>query len=239
VLIMGAGTIDTWPPGFIDALATHFRVITADNAGIGMTSSLPAPLSVSAMAEQTSAMMTALHLGSADVLGWSLGGMIAQALAILHPAQVAKLVLCATLPGDGHDTLPAPGVAAKLNSPNLAVTLSLLFPADQQAAQSDFVNGVLSWPGSYTAPPGAAKAQAPAIAAWTLQAGPVGSRLSSVAAPTLVADGADDQLVPEANDAHLAATIPHAQLVIYPDASLAFLFQDQTAFTARVTQFLG
>src|ERR1019366_3587746 len=108
VLIMGyAGTMQTWDPHFIDMLALHYRVIIFDNAGIGSTTALRAPLSIDAMADQTSALITALRLGDPDVLGWSMGSMIAQALAIRHPAQVHRLILGATFPGIGNAIQPS------------------------------------------------------------------------------------------------------------------------------------
>ena len=96
-----AGTMETWEPQLVDTLALRNRVVVFDNAGIGGTKALPSPLTVDAMANQTSALISALGLGRADVLGWSMGGMIAQALAVLHPGQVRRLVLCAMFPGEG------------------------------------------------------------------------------------------------------------------------------------------
>ncbi|MGD0607989.1 MAG: alpha/beta hydrolase [Streptosporangiaceae bacterium] len=76
VLITGAsGTLDNWDPRFVDALAQHYRVVTFDNAGVGPTAALPVPLSIDAMASQTSALISALGLGRPDVLGWSMGSM--------------------------------------------------------------------------------------------------------------------------------------------------------------------
>jgi pimeloyl-ACP methyl ester carboxylesterase len=80
-----------------------------DNSGVGRTQQLPAPLTIDAMADQTSALIDTLGLGRPDVLGWSMGGMIAQALAVLHPAQVRRLVLCATYPGTGAAVVPSDG----------------------------------------------------------------------------------------------------------------------------------
>jgi pimeloyl-ACP methyl ester carboxylesterase len=97
-------------PDFVDALAAHHRVVVFDNAGVGGTAGLPAPLTISAMAGQTSALITALRLGRPAVLGWSMGGMTAQALAVLHPDQVSRLVLAATQAGTGR-SLPIPPAA--------------------------------------------------------------------------------------------------------------------------------
>jgi len=103
VLVMGYGwTMEGWDPRMVHALALHHRVVMFDNSGVGRTQELPQPFSVDAMADQTSALIDTLGLGRPDVLGWSMGGMIAQALAVLHPAQVRRLVLCATYPGSGQ-----------------------------------------------------------------------------------------------------------------------------------------
>ena len=103
VLIMGYGwTMEDWDPRLVHALARHNRVVMFDNSGVGRTQALPEPLTIDAMANQTSALIDTLGLGRPDVLGWSMGGMIAQALAVLHPAQVRRLVLCATYPGTGR-----------------------------------------------------------------------------------------------------------------------------------------
>jgi pimeloyl-ACP methyl ester carboxylesterase len=239
ILLMGfSGTIDSWSPGFVDALATHYQVITPDNAGVGRTSPLQAD-TVPAMADQTSAFMTALHLQTADVLGWSMGGMIAQALAVRHPGQVHRLVLCATLPGDGHATLPSQAALAKLaDTGDPAAVLSLLYPADQTAAARTLVSGILSYAQPDEAPKATISAQSAALAEWTSGADQAAAGVSAIRVPTLVADGAEDPLVPLSNSRHLVAVIPGAQLVIYPDSAHAFLFQNQAGFVTRLDAFL-
>jgi pimeloyl-ACP methyl ester carboxylesterase len=239
VLIMGlGGSIDAWQPSFVDALATRYRVIVFNNAGVGRTSALPAPLTPTAMADQTSAFITSLRLGRVDVLGWSLGGMVAQALAAQHPTQVNRLILAATQPGTGR-AVPVPtAAAADAVSSNPAAVLSVLFPSDQTAAEQQYVTGILSYPGYYSAPGAVVASQAVAVESWLAGSDPSGPKTSGIKAPTLVADGNDDALDPATNDQMLASTIPSAQLVIYPDAGHAFLFQDSSAFVPRVEQFL-
>src|ERR1700744_3847737 len=93
LLITGLGaSMDDWAPSFVDALATDHRVVIFDNAGIGETSALGAHLTITAMANQTSALISSLRLGHPAVLGWSLGGMVAQALAVAPPSQVSRLI---------------------------------------------------------------------------------------------------------------------------------------------------
>ena len=129
LLITGAdASMDGWPPSFVDALAAHHKVVVFDNAGVGRTSAVSAPdlLSIAAMASQTSALISALRLRRPAVLGWSMGGMIAQALAVSHPAQVSRLILAATTAGTGK-ALPLPSYTAAVFS---------LSPAKQTAVLS-------------------------------------------------------------------------------------------------------
>ena len=118
LLIVGGGaSMDGWPPGFVDALAAHHKVVVFDNAGVGRTAAVSAPalLSIAAMASQTSALISALRLHRPAVLGWSMGGMIAQDLAVTHPAQVSRLILAATTVGTGK-ALPLPSYTAAVFS---------------------------------------------------------------------------------------------------------------------------
>jgi pimeloyl-ACP methyl ester carboxylesterase len=195
VLIMGYGlTMEGWDPRLVHALAGHHKVVMFDNSGIGRTKQLPSPVSIDDMANQTSALITALRLGRPDVLGWSLGGTTAQALAVLHPGQVRDLVLCATFPGHGEDVAP-PASATPVNGGD--------FPADQTQA--------------YDA---------------------AGLRTGRISAPTLIADGAEDQLDPVQNAHTLNQLINGSKLKLYPDAGHAFLFQDWSSFAALVNSFL-
>jgi pimeloyl-ACP methyl ester carboxylesterase len=108
VMIMGyAGTMEVWDPRFVDDLAQRFRVVIFDNAGVGHTQALPAPLTIDAMANETSALISTLGLGRPNVLGWSMGSMIAEALAVRDPSQVRRLVLCAAFPAIGTVARPS------------------------------------------------------------------------------------------------------------------------------------
>jgi len=167
LLIMGfSGSMDYWPPSFVDALAARHRVIVFDNAGVGKTAALSSPLTVIAMAKQTSALISTLRLRRPAVLGWSMGGMVAQALAVLHPSQVSRLVLAATQAGTGR-SLPIPaGPAAILAGPNPAAALSVIFPPNQVAAAHAYVKGILQYKPFYTASAATKKRQTAAIKRW-------------------------------------------------------------------------
>jgi pimeloyl-ACP methyl ester carboxylesterase len=231
VLIMGySWTMEGWDPRLIHALARHNRVVMFDNAGVGRTQQLPPPFSIEAMAGQTSALIDTLGLGRPDVLGWSMGGMIAQALAVLHPAQVRRLVLCATYPGTGAAVVPSASV----------MRAGSIFPGNQASAFNAFKAAIAEYPGA-TGPPGSTPngPQAAAVADWWTGADPAGREADRISVPTLVADGTVDQLAPAANDHALARLIPGARLVLYPDAGHGFLFQDWQPFASAVQSFLA
>jgi pimeloyl-ACP methyl ester carboxylesterase len=230
VLIMGYDwTMEGWDPRLVHALARHHRVVMFDNSGVGRTQQLPPPYSIDTMAGQTSALIDTLHLGRPDVLGWSMGGMIAQALAVLHPAQVRRLVLCATYPGTGVAVVPSPSV----------IRAGSIFPAYQASAFGAFKAAIAEYPGA-ASPAGSAPngPQAAAVANWWTGIDPAGRQAARISVPTLVADGTADQLTPAANDHILARLIPGARLVLYPDAGHGFLFQDWTRFASLVESFL-
>jgi pimeloyl-ACP methyl ester carboxylesterase len=240
VLIMGVGgSIDDWAPALVDDLASSFHLILFDNAGIGRTATLAPPLTITEMAGQTSAFISALGLQRVDVLGWSMGGMIAQALATQHPTQVGRVVLAATQPGTGR-ALPIPSAAAAdAVSTDPADVLSVLFPPGQGRAEEAYVSGILSYPGYYGAPRTIVAAQSAAIESWMSGADPSGHRADAIRSPTLVADGTLDALDPLANDRMLATAIRGARLALYPGAGHGFLFQDAAPFASRLRTFLG
>lgn len=240
LLIMGyGGSMDAWAPAFVDLLAAHHTVVVFDNAGVGRTSAVPSALTVPAMADQTSALISSLRLHRPAVLGWSMGGMIAQALAVRHPGQVGRLVLAATQAGTGR-SLPVPSAAAAaLDSTNPAVVLSVLFPADQTTAARAYAAGIVQYPDLYQAASTVKEAQTAAIQQWMAGDDPAGRRVGRIHAPVLVADGTADALDPAANAAILADSLPRARVVLYPDAGHAFLFQDAAEFVPAVNRFLG
>jgi pimeloyl-ACP methyl ester carboxylesterase len=240
VMITGfSASMDDWAPYFVNALAAHFRVVVFDNAGVGQTAALAAPLSVPEMAAQASALISTLRLGRCDVLGWSMGGFIAQSLAVTHPGQVRRLVLAATQAGTGQ-AAPVPAAArAALDSGTGGAALSLLFPAGQIAAIERYAAGIGSYGGYYTASPTVRAQQQTAVDRWFAGDDASGRHPSEIQAPTLVADGTQDALDPVSNDRMLARLIPGARLVLYPGAGHGFMFQDTGSFVSQLRSFLG
>jgi len=232
VLIMGyAGTMEVWDPRLVHVLARHNRVVMFDNAGIGRTQPLPgertATLTIDAMANQTSALIDTLGLGRPDILGWSMGGMIAQALAVLHRAQVHRLILCATYPGTGT-VVPS----------QAAIQSGSLFPANQVKANGAFTAAISEYPAAPAVAAATKTAQAGAVTKWWDGTDAAGRKITRISVPTLIADGTDDQLDPVANDHTLARLIPTSRLALYPDAGHGFLFQEGARFASLTESFL-
>lgn len=239
VMVMGfAGTMETWDPRFVDVLAEHHEVVVFDNAGIGRTAAVRGRLSVDAMAEQTSALVRTLGLHRPAVLGWSMGSMIAQALAVLHRAQVSRLVLCAAYPGT-RTVEPSQQAIAALTGSNAAQALADLFPPGSGTAGTQYEVSIGSYPKSRPAPAAVIRAQRSAVLGWWHGTDRAGRRTPSITAPTLVADGSQDRLDAAANDRRVASLIPGSQLHIYRGAGHAFLFEDATTVAADVESFLA
>jgi pimeloyl-ACP methyl ester carboxylesterase len=240
VLIMGyGGTMEVWDRRFVDALAQHYRVVIFDNAGIGRTQSLHAPLTIDEMANQTSALIQTLGLRRPDVLGWSMGSMIAQALAVLHPSQVRRLILCATYPGNGTTEQPSQQAIRALSSSNPQQVMADLFPADQTAATKSYQAALSAYPPASPAPAATITTQSDTIKQWWSGTDRAGRHARTIAIPTLIADGTADQLDPAGNSQTVATLIHQATLKLYRDAGHAFLFQDQTSLIPLIESFLG
>jgi pimeloyl-ACP methyl ester carboxylesterase len=240
LLITGASaSMDDWPASFVDTLAAHHHVVVFDNAGVGRTSAVPVPasLSVPAMTSQTSALISALRLGRPAVLGWSMGGMIAQDLAISHPAQVSRLILAATAVGTGTAVpLPPFATVSGLSGTKLVATL---FPKNQAAAAMAYSNDSLQYPDSYQVSAATFHNQYLAAEGWIAGQDPAGRLVGDIRVPTLVAGGTSDQFMATANFRQLASSVPGAKLVLFADAGHAFWFQDAAGFLRDVETFLG
>jgi len=240
LLITGAdASMDGWPPSFVDALAAHHKVVVFDNAGVGRTSAVspPASLSITAMASQTSALISALRLRRPAVLGWSMGGMIAQALAVSHPAQVSRLILAATAVGTGK-AVPLPP-AASVFGLSSAKLVARLFPKNQAAAARAYLKAILQYPGSYGVSAATFNRQYLAAERWLAGRDAAGRLVGDLRVPILVADGTQDQFIVTANARLLASSVPGAKLILFDDAGHGFLFQDAARFIRAVETFTG
>jgi pimeloyl-ACP methyl ester carboxylesterase len=242
VMIMGlSGTIDAWDPTFVDALAaTGHRVILFDNEGIGRTTALPGPLTVARMADTTAGLIEALKLDRPDVMGWSMGGFIAQSLAVRHPDVLRRLVLMATAPGDGEAKLPRADAFSSLQQADDATKLlGLLFPPAHTAERDRYIANIVR---RKNVAPAASKAvvaqQLAATAPWILGQDPDGAKVKDLDLPVIAAGAVKDWALPADNTRHLARIIPGAKRLMYSDAAHGFFLQVADAFIPRVAKFL-
>jgi pimeloyl-ACP methyl ester carboxylesterase len=241
VMIMGlGGTMGSWDPTFLDALAAGgHRIVLLDNEGVGRTTTLKGPLTIRRMGETTEGLIARLKLKRPDVAGWSMGGMIAQSLVVRHPKSVRRLVLMATAPGDGKGAAPTPDALKALSSGDVGAALGLIFPSDQTAARDTYVNDILMRkPFEGVASAAQSLKQTSASGAWLTSQDPDGKRVAKLRLPTLIGGGDLDPLLPVANQRHLHNMIKGSQLVTYPDASHGFLFQHQADWVPRMLAFV-
>jgi pimeloyl-ACP methyl ester carboxylesterase len=242
VMVMGlGGTMGSWDPTFLDALAAGgHRIVLLDNEGVGRTTRLKGTLTIRRMGETVAGLITRLKLKRPDVAGWSMGGMIAESLAVRHPKLVRSLVLMSTAPGDAKGAAPTPqALQITAGSSDPTAILSLLFPSDQNAARDTYVSHILMRkPFDGVAPPAQTAKQLAASGAWLTGQDKDGKRVAKLKLPTLIGAGELDPLLPVANARHLHDLIKGSQLVTYPDASHGFLFQRQADWTPVMLKFL-
>jgi pimeloyl-ACP methyl ester carboxylesterase len=239
------GNLDNWDPALVDALAAHREVVIFDNAGIGRSTGTT-PRSITAMAHDALSFVEALRLEEVDVLGYSVGGFVAQELTLIRPQLVRRLVLAGTGPQGGaemHGYTDATYAVAMTTEPDADTLLYLFFErsATSVAKGRDFVERIYARTEDRDADVtrAAYTAQLDALTAWGIPEPSRLERLAGIRQPVLVANGSNDIMVPTPNTHLLAEHLPDAQLEIYPDAAHGFLFQYPAEFAERVRGFLG
>ena len=240
------GTMDYWDPAVTEGLARDREVILFDNAGVS-SSSGEVPTTFDQMGANAVALSRALGLDKADVLGFSIGGMVAQEIALQAPDLVRKLILVGTGPRGGQGMKLLTQVAGRIfgaaYDPPEHVWLAVLFSPSQagQAAGREFlqrthrrqegrdpeVNDKVS------------PAQIEAINKWGVQRERSHDYLSTIKLPTLVVNGNNDVLIPTIDSFILEQNIPNAQLIVYPDSNHGSLDQYPELFVEHATLFLN
>ena len=246
----GAGEPLLWITGFaisseifasvIGDYAAEFDCIRYDNRGAGRSQAPWWPTSIPELAADAVRLLDALHLDSAHVYGLSMGGMIAQEMALRFPDRVRALVLGGTSHGGPRAVLPSPRVAAALTSRGApaAVRAELvgraLFSERFRAEHPDRVRAHLRDLGAHRAP---VRGLLSHLAAATYH--DTRARLHRIAAPTLVLHGGKDELTPVRNAHLLAARIPDATLEVIPDVGHGYLLEEPQESHRRFTSWLA
>lgn len=237
------GNMDYWDPAVTDGLARRRTVYLFDNAGVGLSGGETAG-TVEAMADHVAAFARARGLPVVDVLGFSIGGMVAQEVALRHPHLVRRLILAGTGPRGGvpGSDPRVPGIATRDSVATLEETAYLFFgpaPASQQAARA-------FWERRHRRTTDLDKlssrqviaAQVAALGAWGAAGDGTFSQLRRITQPTLVVNGSNDIMVPTRNSFTLQQHMPNAKLLIYPNSGHGALFQYADDFVAQANAFL-
>lgn len=239
------GNLDNWDPILVDTIAAQREVILLDNAGVGLSTGT-VPLTVTQMARDAIAFFDAMELERIDILGYSLGGMVAQEIALLRPRVVRRLVLAGTGPRGGQQmhgwTFDIERVANQANN-GLDDLLHIFFEITEssRALGREYVQRAFNRAEGADRPngPEVARAQYDAIVEWGIPDQSQLNRLAGITQPTLVAAGANDMMIPTVNSQLLTDLLPDARLRIYADAAHGFLFQYPRQFAELVIEFLA
>ncbi len=239
------GTLDNWDPAVTDPLATGREVILFESAGVGRSTG-DVPQTIAGMAEHALAFLNALGLKNCDVLGFSLGGMVAQEIALERPSLIRRMLLVGTAPEGGEDImhLEKPELRRILENPDLQglqMLVKLFFTPSEssQAAGQAFVARLAErkdW--EPISGPEVAQAQIAAFRAWERVDGNRFAKLRDITQPCLVVNGVFDTMIPVRNSYVLAEHLPNAMLLTYPDAGHGSLFQFHESFVRQASMFL-
>jgi 3-oxoadipate enol-lactonase len=228
LLIMGmSGTALHWGEPFLEPLRRDFEVIVYDHRGVGASTRLEGPVTIREMAGDAAGLLEALEVDSAHVMGISMGGMIAQELALAHPERVRTLTLGCTYCGGEGSVLTSQDVLQRLTEAmtsgdreralrvGFEVNVSATYASDE-AAYARFLQ--IAERRAVAVPVVLAQMQA-------CLAHDTNERLPGIAMPTLVMHGTEDQLLPVENGRLIASRIPGSQLEIFEGAGHLFIWE--------------
>lgn len=238
-----AATVDDWDPRVVDGLAAKHRVVTFDNRGVGASKG-ETPRTVEEMADDAIAFIKALGFDQIDLLGFSLGGAIAQDIVFKEPSLVRKLILAGIGPGGGIGIgrIPAQAYRNQLKSmlafTDIRTFLFFTRTKNGKKAARDFLTRLKEKKAGRVKAVSikSFRAQLAAISAYARRPDP---DLSRIEQPVLVANGENDLMVPSINSAHLYLGLPDARLVLYKDAGHGGIFQYHAQFVEQVLSFLS
>ena len=237
-----AATSGDWDPLFIHALASSNELILLDNRGIGDSTDDGRPFDIARLANDAAHVIETLGFERISILGWSMGGFIAQTLALQHPNRVNKLILLSTDPGGSEADLASEAVWSQLVDTSgrphdqAKRLLSLLFPDD--VAESFYREfGDIVAAARVRLSPDLINRQAAAMDEWHRNG--AGDRLRGINAPVLIATGSEDVVIPPSNALKLVNAIPNAWLAQFPHGGHAFMAQYPRQLADLINCFLA
>jgi pimeloyl-ACP methyl ester carboxylesterase len=240
LMIPGLGASRRVYAPLLPLLAARLGVLVFDPRGVGGSGFTPGPYTMAQLAADAAAVLDAAGLEAASVWGASMGGMVAQHLALLHPDRVARLVLACTTCGGAHAVAPTPAAAAALlgkgaRTPGEAYRLActVLYAEDWQAAHADFIDREVAERERHPVRGGVFSAQQSAVRGHDTY-----DALPRITVPTLVVHGDADAVVPAENGRILAARIPGARLHLLPGRGHLFFHESPEESAGLVLGFV-
>ncbi|HWX52858.1 MAG TPA: alpha/beta fold hydrolase [Solirubrobacteraceae bacterium] len=228
LLIMGmSGTALTWGEPFLELLRRDFELIVYDHRGVGASSRLEGGITIAQLADDASRLLSALEIDSAHVLGISMGGMIAQELALAHPEQVRTLTLGCTYCGGPDAVQPDPSVLQRLAEAMMSGDRERALRTGWEVNVSPALAGDAE---AYAAFHAIAERRAVAVPVVMAQlqacmAHDTSTRLGELAAPTLVIHGTVDEMLPVGNGQQLARLVPGSRLEVLDGVGHLFFWE--------------
>ena len=237
-----SGNLDDWDPSVTGGFASDYDVILFDNAGVA-SSGGQTPSTVAEVTRDAVAFCDALGLKKFHVVGFSLGGMVAQQMALDHPNRVKRIVLLGTGPRGGEGMTFTELSADERTDPDAFVLAAFFSPSDaSQTAGRAYLNRLKARTQDRDLPvsPKTAEAQLRAIREWgTVPSSDRYATLQKIHHSTLVVHGSKDIVVLPINAFILAERLPNAQLIMYPDASHGAQYQHADLFLKHAKMFLS
>lgn len=236
-----AATSADWDPSFINRLASSNELVLVNNRGIGGSTDNGLPFDIAKLADDVARVIETIGIQRASVMGWSMGGFIAQAFAVKYTDRIDKLVLLSTDAGGTEADLASPDVWSALvdtsGTPNEQARrlFFLLFPND--VAQSFYREfGDIAATARAQLSVELLKRQAAAMDAWHRNG--LTSRLREIRLPVLIATGMEDIVIPASNALKLVNTIPGAWLAQFAYGGHAFMAQYPQTLADLINSFL-
>ena len=235
LMLMGLGASgDMWGGEFLSVLATRFRLIMPDNRGTGATTRGSAPYSISRLAADAAGVLDAEGILAAHVLGVSMGGMIAQDLAVNHPARVRSLVLGCTSAGGPGAVPPRRSAMEDVGRSGLMAMTSLLVSPEFVARRTGLLTRLAVRAMARPTPPAVIRDQLAALLSFDMSA-----RLGAILAPTLVITGDQDRLIPPENSRVLVRGIRGARGAFVKGAGHCFFWEAPERSASAIVDFLA
>jgi pimeloyl-ACP methyl ester carboxylesterase len=244
LLVAGLG-YDRWMwHKTVPLLAEHFQVITFDNRGVGGTDAPKGPYTVQLLADDTAALLSELGIEKTAVMGHSMGGFVAQALALHHPQLVSNLVLSATnFGGPNHIRITREALLVLMDSrgdpiERLRRGIVVSTAAGYAEREPEFIEEWIAYRAAHPITPAAYEAQLAIGLGLMSEEAAFENKLHTINVPTLILFGEEDKVVPPGNAELFAARLPDNEIAILPGVGHFFPFEAPETAASAVTRFL-